>query len=210
MRGRVTEGPGRNLDPRVVRTRTAVLEAAIDLLAERGYSGFSVEGVVEATGIAKTTLYRHWPSRDDLLIAVIAELGGTGPIPDTGSLRHALQCFSPRRVQTAHSRQWERCMPALVEAAARHPELAKMVADLTTQALGQIEDLLRRGVERGELRPDFDPQTAASALMGSIVLRRLLLHEAPTAQRVSAAIDIVMRGIAPSQRKAKDSPISAS
>jgi hypothetical protein len=101
-------------------------------------------------------------------------------------------------------------MPALVEAAARHPELAKMVADLTTQALGQIEDLLRRGVERGELRPDFDPQTAASALMGSIVLRRLLLHEAPTAQRVSAAIDIVMQGIAPSQRKAKDSPISAS
>src|ERR1035438_8848570 len=210
MRGRVTEGPGRNLDPRVVRTRTAVLEAAIDLLAERGYSGFSVEGVVEATGIAKTTLYRHWPSRDDLLIAVIAELGGTGPVPDTGSAAPALQDFFPRRVQTAHSRQWERCMPALVEAAPRHPELAKMVADLTTQALGQIEDLLRRGVERGELRPDFDPQTAASALMGSIVLRRLLLHEAPTAQRVSAAIDIVMQGIAPSQRKAKDSPISAS
>ncbi len=210
MRGRVTEGPGRNLDPRVVRTRTAVLEAAIDLLAERGYSGFSVEGVVEATGIAKTTLYRHWPSRDDLLIAVIAELGGTGPVPDTGSVRHDLQDFFARRVQTAHSRQWERCMPALVEAAARHPELAKMVADLTTQALGQIEDLLRRGVERGELRPDFDPQTAASALMGSIVLRRLLLHEAPTAQRVSAAIDIVMQGIAWSRRRTKDSPISAS
>ena len=37
-----------------------MLAAAIDLLAERGYSGFSIEGIVERTGIAKTTLYRHW------------------------------------------------------------------------------------------------------------------------------------------------------
>src|ERR1019366_2515587 len=97
MRGRVTEGPGRNLDPRVVRTRTAVLEAAIDLLAERGYSGFSVEGVVEATGIAKTTLYRHWPTRDDLLAAVIGQLGGAGELPGTGSVRQdLLDFFAPR------------------------------------------------------------------------------------------------------------------
>ena len=206
----MTEEPGTRLDPRVARTRAVVLDAAIDLLTERGYSGFSVEGVVDRTGVAKTTLYRHWPTRDDLLAAVIGQLGGTGQLPDTGSVRQDLLDFFARRVQAAPTRQWERCMPALVEAAARHPELAKMVADLTTQALGQIEDLLRRGVERGELRPDFDPQTAASALMGSIVLRRLLLHEAPTAQRVSAAIDIVMQGIAWSRRRTKDSPISAS
>jgi AcrR family transcriptional regulator len=192
----VTAEPAANADPRVVRTRATVLGAAIDLLAERGYSGFSVESVVERTGIAKTTLYRHWPTRDDLLAAVIAELDGAGPLPDTGSVRQDLQDLLARRVRAARTPQWERCMPALVEAAARHPELAAMIARLTGQILAQIETLLRRGIERGELRHDLDPQLAASALIGPIVFRRLLLREAPTLQRVSAVIDLLMQGIA--------------
>jgi AcrR family transcriptional regulator len=192
----VTEASTTNVDPRVARTRATVLGAAIDLLAARGYSGFSVEGVVERTGVAKTTLYRHWPTRDDLLAAAIAELDGAGPLPDTGSAREDLLDLLARRVQAARTTQWERCMPALVEAAAHHPELAALIARLTTQILAQIETLLLRGVERGELRGDLDPQLAASALIGPIVFRRLLLHEAPALQRVTAVIDLLMRGIA--------------
>ena len=71
----MTEEPGTRLDPRVARTREVVLDAAIDLLAERGYSGFSVEGVVDRTKVAKTTLYRHWPTRDDLLDQAALERG---------------------------------------------------------------------------------------------------------------------------------------
>jgi len=190
----MTREPGP--DPRVARTRTTVLGAAIDLLAERGYSGFSVEGVVQRTGVAKTTLYRHWHSRDDLLAAVITELGGVGPLPDTGSVRQDLQDLLARRIKAARTPSWQRCLPALVEAADRHPELAKMIARLTAQTLGQIETLLQRGIDRGELRHDLDPELAASAIMGPVVFRRLLLHEPPTAQGVSAVIDLVMQGIA--------------
>ena len=197
----MTEAPATNVDPRVARTRATVLGAAIDLLAERGYSGFSVEGVVERTGVAKTTLYRHWPTRDDLLAAAIARLDGGGldgrePLPDTGSVRQDLLDLLARRVRAARTTQWERCMPALVEAAAYHPELATLIARLTTQILVQIETLLGRGIERGELRGDLDPQLAASALIGPIVFRRLLLHEAPTLRRVTAVIDLIMQGIA--------------
>jgi AcrR family transcriptional regulator len=192
----VTELPGANLDPRVMRTRVIVLGAAIDLLAERGYAGFSVEGVVERTGIAKTTLYRHWPTRDELVADAIAKLDGGEPLPDTGSVRQDLLDLLARRVQAARTSQWERCMPALVEAAAHHPELAAMIARLTSQILGQVETLLGRGIERRELRDDLDPQLAASALIGPIVFRRLLLHEAPTLQRVTAVIDLLMQGIA--------------
>lgn len=190
-----------NVDPRVARTRATVLGAAIDLLAERGYSGFSVEGVVERTGIAKTTLYRHWPTRDDLLAAAIARLDGSGldgagSLPDTGSVRQDLLDLQARRVRAARTTQWERCMPALVEAAAHHPELAKVIAGLTGQILAQIETLLARGVERGELRDGLDPQLAASILIGPTVFRRLLLNEAPTLQRVADVIDLLMQGIA--------------
>ena len=87
-------------------------------------------------------------------------------------------------------------MPALVEAAAHDPELAEVIARLTGQILAQIETLLARGVERGELRDGLDPQLAASVLIGPIVFRRLLLHEAPTLQRVADVIDLLMQGIA--------------
>ena len=195
----MTARPGTGPDPRVTRTRATVLGAAIDLLAESGYSGFSVEAVVARTGVAKTTLYRHWRTRNDLLAAAIAELDGTGPLPDTGSVRQDLLDLLARRVQAAQTRQWNRCMPALVEAASRSPELAEMIATLTSQILGQIETLLRRGIGRGELRHDLDPQLTASALIGPIVFRRLLLHETPAIHRVSAVIDLLLQGIATSR-----------
>jgi hypothetical protein len=87
-------------------------------------------------------------------------------------------------------------MPALAEAAAHHPELAKMIARQTTQMLAELETILGRGIERGELRHDIDPHLAASAIIGPIAFRRLMLHEAPTIQRVSAVIDLLMQGIA--------------
>jgi len=133
----VTGGRDRNVDPRVTRTRATVLGTAIDLLAGRGYSGFSVEGVVERSGVAKTTLYRHWRTRNDLLAA--AELDGGGPLPDTGSVRQDLLDLLARRVLAARTRQWNRCMPALVEAAAYNPELAKMIATPTSQILGRSD-----------------------------------------------------------------------
>jgi AcrR family transcriptional regulator len=136
------------------------------------------------------------PGGDDVIASVIAKLDGAGPLPDTGSVRQDLQDLFARRVRAARTPQWERCMPALVEAADRHPELAAMIARLTSQILAQIETLLRRGTERGELRHDLDPQLAASALIGPIAFRRLLLREAPTLQRVSAVIDLLMQGIA--------------
>jgi AcrR family transcriptional regulator len=183
-------------DPRVARTRATVLSAAIDLLADRGYSGFSVEGIVERTGVAKTTIYRHWPTRDDLLAAAITELDGNGTLPDTGSVRQDLRDLLARKVRGARTPRWERCMPALVEAATRHPELAWMIAQQATRMLAELETLLGRGIERGELRRDLDPQLAASAIIGPIAFRRLMLGEAPTLQRASAVIDLVMQGIA--------------
>jgi AcrR family transcriptional regulator len=182
-------------DPRVVRTRAKVLSAAIDLLAERGYSGFSIDAIVRRTGVAKTTLYRHWPSRADLLVAVIKELEGGGPLPSTGSVRQELLEFFAGRVRIAQTQRWERSMPALVEAAAHDSELADIVAALTTQSLEQISTLMRRGQDRGELRGDFDVDLAASVLMGTFVFQRLLLNISPTSHQVSTVVDMILHGV---------------
>ena len=182
-------------DPRVIRTRSAVLTAATELLAERGYAGFSIDAIVQRTGIAKTTIYRHWPSRHGLLTAVITQLEDSGSLPDTGSVRQDLLLFFAGRVQMAHDRHWQRCMPALVQAAALHPELADIIATLTARYLSQITTLLQRGRGRGELRRDISLDLTASALVGPFVFRQLLLHKTPTTAQVTAVLDMLLHGI---------------
>jgi AcrR family transcriptional regulator len=205
-------------DPRVSRTRSAVLSAAIELLAERGYSGFSVDAVVARTGVAKTTIYRHWPTRADLLTAVITQLDGragaegaggaaadsasgdsasedSAELPDSGSVREDLLLFFAGRVRVAGSRQWQRCMPALVEASARDAGLAEVITALTARYVGQVAELLRRGRNRGELRSDISLELAAAVLIGPFVFRQLLLGQRPTGSQVSAVLDMLLSGI---------------
>jgi AcrR family transcriptional regulator len=182
-------------DPRVSRTRATVLTAGIDLLAERGYPGFSIDAIVARTGVAKTTIYRHWPSRGELLIAVIMQLDGDTPLPDSGSARTDLLTYFAGRVQVARNRQWQRCMPALVAAAALDPALARIIASLTARYLGQVQTLLARGRDRGELRPGLNLELAASAMVGTFAFRQLMLHEAPTAAQVTTLLDMLQHGI---------------
>lgn len=172
-----------------------MLAAATELLAERGYPGFSIDAIVARTGVAKTTIYRHWPSRDHLLAAVITQLEDSGPLPDSGSVRQDLLLFFAGRVQMAHTRQWQRCMPALVQAAALHPELAEIITTLTARYLSQITTLLQRGCRRGELRRDISLDLTASALAGPFVFRQLLLHKTPTTTQVTAVLDMLLHGI---------------
>lgn len=184
------------IDPRIVRTRQRALQAATELLAERGYSNFSVDAVVDRTGIAKTTLYRHWPSKDGLIRAVIGQLGHSPVPPDTGSVREDLMAYFGYRARAAGTPQWNQCIPALIEAAAHQAELATGIADLTRAALQQLQLLLSRGIARGELRDDLDLELAASTLIGPIVFRRLLLQEKPDPKRISAIVDLAVRGMA--------------
>src|SRR3546814_1248970 len=61
------------LDPRVVRTRRHVLAAARTVLVEEGWQRVTVTRVADRSGYARTTLYRHWPQRLDLLRDLITE-----------------------------------------------------------------------------------------------------------------------------------------
>src|SRR5438874_454886 len=60
-----------SVDPRVTRSRAAILSAAADELVDRGFASFTMDGVVARSGVAKTTVYRHRRSRGDLLPDVV-------------------------------------------------------------------------------------------------------------------------------------------
>src|SRR5260370_23554134 len=80
--------------PRDSAVDRRVLSAAWDLLNARGYAGLNVDEVAERAAVAKTTLYRRWPTKDHLAVAVAGQMLGEVPIPDTGDLRRDLTEFA--------------------------------------------------------------------------------------------------------------------
>jgi AcrR family transcriptional regulator len=172
---------GRPRDPDLDR---AILDATMELLAQDGFPRMSIERVAARAGVGKTTIYRRWPSKVDLVIAALARRGRVRPIRVEGTVRERLTglvedlCTSVRREPT------KSVLAALVAEIPRDPELASAVRDVfLARRQESAFALLREGVSAGELRPDLDLELATDALVGPIMLRVLL-----TGGRVTPAL----------------------
>ena len=173
-------GRGRPRD-RAVDQR--VLRAAWGLLHAGGYAALNVDDVAERAAVAKTTLYRRWPTKDRLAVAVAAEELGEVPIPDTGDLCGDLTEFvaalaaSLNRVRmSGHSGGGASAGLAaeLVAAAARHPDIGELVRAGFAQRHALARARLQRAVEREGLRPDLDHGLLIDQLAGPVYYRILI------------------------------------
>ena len=113
--------PGRE-DPRVTRTRSVVLDAAATLLAERGYAAFTMDALVERTGVSKTTMYKHWPSRTGLVAATVGAMATDPAAPDTGDVRSDLIALAMDSLDAYTGPRWSG-LASVQEAAVHDPEL---------------------------------------------------------------------------------------
>ncbi|MEX1280276.1 MAG: helix-turn-helix domain-containing protein, partial [Acidimicrobiia bacterium] len=77
-------------DPRIERTRRVVLGAAVEVVAERGFSGATIDAIAQRSGVARSTIYRHWPDRGDLLLEAVSDRVGPVEASVTGDLREDL------------------------------------------------------------------------------------------------------------------------
>ena len=100
-------------DPRVTRTKEHVLAVAGDLLADEGRQGFSIDAVAKRSGVARTTIYRHWPELGDLLFDTFRAMGHVVPIVETGSVRDDLVALYGALASGFGNSCLGRCMPVL-------------------------------------------------------------------------------------------------
>jgi AcrR family transcriptional regulator len=183
---------------RAARTRAVVLEAAGVLLLERGLSGFTIDGLVERTGIAKTTIYRHWPTRSDLAAAAIDSLGAPGVAPNVGSVRgDLLEYFiaGARALKGDLGPNAIRNLAGIVEAGRRDPAVVAAVNRAVTQMLGTVRGILERGKARGEVGPDCDLEVAANLLLGGVFIRTTFLDQDLSDDYLRAVVDAVLRSL---------------
>jgi AcrR family transcriptional regulator len=195
---------------RTGQSRAAVLKAATALLNERGPGAFTIDAVVERSGVAKTTIYRHWPSRSDLLMATIGhQIGEPTVIPDTGSLRGDLLGFLLTRVHAMNSNdllsQRMNSLPGIIDAAKRNPDLAAVGMQVLHGELKALRPIFERGRQRGEVRHDRDIEAMTHVLLGALFIH-VGLEFANTDTYITEVVDTVLEGVIPRAAKSAARP----
>jgi AcrR family transcriptional regulator len=176
-------------DERVQRSKKAVLAATYQLLSETGLAGASVDAIARRSGVAKATIYRHWPTRSALLLDACSKLGGQSDVPDRGSLHADMTALAEMLAHQLRSARWATILPSIIDAAERDAETAELHARLhagfTTGFLAVIE----RGRARGELPPGREPADIVATVMGALFYRRWFSREPLDARFVASIIE---------------------
>jgi AcrR family transcriptional regulator len=160
--------PGR---PRSERAERAILDAAIEAIAERGIDGVHCEDVAARAGVGKATLYRRYPGKEDLL-AAFAAIKGPLPQPAGDSVREDLISLLTRLAADADDPRYAQQYALLHGAGERYPRLvARYKEEIVEPRRDLFRAVLRRGIDSGELRPDVDVEVAMLLLTGGVMAR---------------------------------------
>lgn len=171
------ESDQETLDKRIRRSKEAVLAATYKLLSEGGIGGVSVDEVSRLSGVSKTTIYRHWPSRSELLLDACSKLGTRPEIPDTGSFRGDVAALARHLAHELTSSRWPAVLPSIIDAAERDPELAKLHAGLHEGLMAPFLAVAERARKRGELPPGQKASEIIAAIVAPFFYRRWFSRE---------------------------------
>jgi AcrR family transcriptional regulator len=163
-------------DPRVIRSRRAVLDAALAELAERGYGAFTIDGVATRAGVARSTIYRLWSDRVALVADAIDELNQQPPPrPADAETPRARIVTLVRHLSTAmRTSPVAACLPALIDGAERHRTVRRLHHRYNDRRRAALVNAIAAAVEARQARSDIDPELAAVALAGAVIYRRLM------------------------------------
>jgi AcrR family transcriptional regulator len=185
--------PGR---PRSERAEQAIIDATIEALGENGIDGVSCEDVASRAGVGKATLYRRWSGKEDLLIAAFAAMRRQLPEPRGESVRDDLVAMLAVVAADNDDPRYAQQFALFHGAGERYPRLVARYRERVVEPRREsIREVLRRGIETGELRPDFDVEVAMLLLTGAVMARGK--HDPTPAAPgfVDRAVDELLRGI---------------
>lgn len=190
--------PGR---PRSEHARLAILRSTLKLLQENGFSAFTIEEVADRAAVGKATVYRWWPNKGALIADAFAN--SVTPdlhFPDTGSIDKDMS-QQMRQLTRVFSGPQGRIVSAILGAGQSDPELIEAFRErFLMPRRREAYATLRRGIVRGELRRDVDPNLLLDSLYGPIYMRFLIRHDRLTPDFTDRLCALVLAGARPRHR----------
>jgi AcrR family transcriptional regulator len=181
---------------RSARVRAAAIAATLEELAESGYAALSLERVAQRAGVHKTTLYRRWGTREDLVLEAMLERAAQRvTVPDTGALRTDLLELARTAAANAGTPEVAAMARAVVAESPYDERLATANRRFWAERLALDATIVERAIARGEAVPDTEPREVIESVIGPIHLRLLLTGEPVDDAFLQRLVTVVADGI---------------
>ena len=195
--------PNLSVDPRIERSRQAVLDAAVALLFDGGPDEITHAKVAAAAEVSRTTVYKHYPQRSDLLHATLEALGKHVPPASelTGIVRDDLVTLLSNLASDLSDEVRTKMMAVMIERALHDDTVGTVRDRFIAELVETFTAIVRLGEETGQLRAGVAPMQALGSMAGSLLFHRLLANEVVDDQLVADVVDSFITAHAPLERQ---------
>lgn len=191
--------------PRRAAASKAIVDAALELLAERGFQAATVEAIADRAGVGRNTIYRRWPSKEELIVDALQELVADLDDQEGDDVYSLLLDWIRDFARVFGDPLYGRILPVVLGELQRNPAFARVYSEqLVRPRYEALVGLLRRAVERGELRPDADVEQIADLVAAPPFVRFLPVGLPPVTEHYAEdLLETIWRGIAPAPSHGK-------
>ena len=166
--------------PRSEKAERAILDATLRRLGTQGVAGTTIEGVAAEAGVGKTTIYRRWPNKNDLILAAISDIVPPGDPPDTGTMAGDMAALAETQRRRLSGSGLSGIVPRVLAESMSDPGLHQDYVDRVVEPFrAMLRLFIERGIDRGELRPDLEVEPLVDLLHGIPIYRMLMSRGDP-------------------------------
>lgn len=183
-----TTGPC-GTDPRIERTRAAVLEAGATILFEKGPEAVTHAAVAGDARVSRTTVYKHWPKRGDLLVDVLRQVEPHKPVEPSGDLRADMQQMGRQIAASFQDQRLNKVFSSLMAQAQWDDDTSQAQQALLNAGMADMAVILDAAVGAGQLPDGIDPLRTAGRLIGPIFFAALIAREPLSTDEVDVLVD---------------------
>ena len=189
----VRRGRGRPRDP---ETDERITNAAAELLLQRGFDRTTVDDVAARAGVGKATVYRRWPSKEDLAVAAMETLYNVEmPEPDTGDIRRDLTESYRSVLAFVNTRDGAAFLRTSIAESVRDDRIASLHRESTERREAASRETFERAIARGQVRPDIDVDSAVQWLGGLLATRAITHRPMPAIEDADTLVEFTLRGV---------------
>ncbi len=182
----------KKINPRVARTRASALEATLELAADSGMQACTFDAVSERSGVARSTLYRYWSNRYELVMDALEGQSLERVAPDTGNLRDDMLSAMLELRHWLVDSTWGAMVPQLMAAAAIDPDMGAIQERNARYHLGIDSEIIERAKARGEIDTDIDSAHAALLFSAPIFYQKLHARQPIDARWITSHVDKIV------------------